>query len=312
MGELNITDSLLQAVDLLVSERISELAFDKTVQARIISCEDNATGKYKIRYQDSILSAYSNEKNKRYVDNTEVYVRIPSGDFSQGDKEILGTIKKLGADYIDAVSNEDKHTVIGTNVFTMGGEVGLCSYRGTQEVVLYQSGTSQSGITVDQTSAKFYAQEMEEFLLGAKFRTNLNDEQKFGQGHYGIRIKCRYYNNRYNQESVSGDSTTVERTYVLDVDNMTGQPYNYILPARQAVYFGCDGDNFIEITYVSFFCSGFPVTDMTKTDADLFMSAPEFQFAETLTEEELNGTSLKILTPNGGFFTSGTEDSIDI
>lgn len=312
MGELNIATPLLQAVDLLMSERLSELAFDKTIQARIISCEDNATGKYKVKYQDSILSAYSMQQNKRYVDNTEVYVRIPNGDFSRDNKEILGTVKKLGADYVDAVANEDRFTFIGTNVLSAAGEVGLCSYRGAQEMVLYQSGTSQSGISIDQTSAEFYAQEMVNFLMGGSFRTNLSDEQKLGQGHYGIRIKARYYNNRYNQNTVSGDATTIERTYILDVDNMTGQPYNYVLPNRQVAIFDTDGDNFIEITYVSFFCSGFPVTDTTKTEADIFFSNPEFQFIEALTEQELNGTSLKILTPNGGFFTSSGEDSIKV
>lgn len=312
MGNLNVAAPILQAVDLLVGERISELQFDKTIQARIISCADNALGKYQIKYQDSYLYAYSNEKNKRYTNNTEVYVRIPNGDFSVDSKEILGTVKKLGADYVDAVSYEDRYTQIGTNVLSAEGQVGLCSYRGTQEVVLYQTGTSTHNIDVDATGAKFYAQEMVNFLLGASFQTKLEDEQKLGQGHYGIKVKARYYNNKYNQQSVSGDDSTVERTYILDVDNMTGQPYNYILPSRQTAIFDTDGDNFIEITYISFFCSGFPVTDMTKTEPDLFMSAPEFWFMEKLTEEQLAGTSVKILTPNGGFFASDDVETIDV
>lgn len=314
MGDkLNIANPILSAVDLLVSERISGLDFDKTIQAKVTECVDTATGKYKLAYQDSIIYAYSQDLSKSYVNNTQVYVRVPNGDFSNGNKEIIGTVKKLGTDYIDVVTTEARFVASGVNcIKNSTNEYGLKSYKeGGDTIVLYDR---ENGIKLidfeEENIQRLYAADMTKVLMGATFRTALDSEQRVGQGHYGIMIKARYYNGKYARDDAQ-NRQYVDRTYVLDVDNMTGQPYNYVVPTRQYAIFDCEGDNYYRIEYVGVFCTGFPLVDNTK-EADIFVSLPEWQFMEALTNEELSGNCLKILTPDYGMFKADDREEIPL
>lgn len=86
-----IEEQILQAIDTIVQKRISELQFDKTLKARIIECVDSSGGQYRVGYQDSILTAYSNNALVSYDDNTMVEILVPLGDLSN-KKMILRSI----------------------------------------------------------------------------------------------------------------------------------------------------------------------------------------------------------------------------
>ena len=108
------TDQILDAVDILVNEKVSTLQFDQTVRATIKEVVDASIGKYKISYQNSLLYAYSLNIDNTYSVGTQVYIEIPSSDFNK-DIIIVGPVSKLGINYVAAVAPEDKVGIIGND-----------------------------------------------------------------------------------------------------------------------------------------------------------------------------------------------------
>lgn len=114
----NMTTAFIQATDIIVEKYLQEAKFTKTVKATIISLVDKKTGRYKVRYQDNVMYAYSKNGEDEYESGDSVYVLIPEGDFSS-DKTILGTTSKTkGGDEEYVIPEKDKYEIIGSNIFT--------------------------------------------------------------------------------------------------------------------------------------------------------------------------------------------------
>ena len=47
----NIEQSICDAIEVITNNAISKAGFDRTIQATIVACMNEATGKYKIKYQ---------------------------------------------------------------------------------------------------------------------------------------------------------------------------------------------------------------------------------------------------------------------
>ena len=69
-------NQILDAIEMIVDKKVNTADYDKTVQGRIISCEDSTIGKYKIQYQDSIFYAYAINADVSYSIGSEVYILI--------------------------------------------------------------------------------------------------------------------------------------------------------------------------------------------------------------------------------------------
>ena len=95
MSNTKIEEAILQAINIVTEKKIEAAQYDKTIQAVIVSCEDETIGN-----QDSLFFAYSGNTNVSYSKGTSVYVLVPNGDMTK-DKTILGATKKLGTDYIN-------------------------------------------------------------------------------------------------------------------------------------------------------------------------------------------------------------------
>lgn len=297
LNAAQIENIICEAVDIIASEKLSNLEFDRTIQARIITCVDSSIGKYKIKYQDSIMYAYAENINTTYLDNQEVYVVIPSNDFS-GTKVIRGSVRKLGTNYISSVTPEDKFTKVGTDIIDDSAAFGLVSYQpGTTEIILYSANQPEENnlISIDKEDLNFYKAGMKQVSIAAKFKTALDAKQQFS-GDYGIRFSIDYWDNTGTERQ------RVTRHYILDVDKMTGNPYKFIVPSRQYGIFDIDGDNLIEINAITIFSKDFPYTNAEITKEDIFISDIEFQFMEPLSDSELSASSLKLITPLGTYY----------
>jgi len=66
MGNAKVTDSILESINILLRQGFSQLEYDKTIQATVISCLDETVGRYKVKYQDSFWEAYSENTNTTY------------------------------------------------------------------------------------------------------------------------------------------------------------------------------------------------------------------------------------------------------
>ena len=298
-----VAENVLDAVEILVDNKVADLQFNKTIRGKIAEVIDASIGQYKIQYQNSYFTAYSADVSATYTKGTDVYVEILSSDFEK-NAVILGTVRRLGSNYLTIVEKLDRYYEIGPKQGNQEDEVGLCSFGGSQTIPI--------NINLDALSMREAAAAADSLQVAMKVKTVLEAKQRAGGGNYGLRIKAKYYNAKYvdHEVAAAADDNIVEREYIFDINDMLGQPYKYTTPSNQYTIFPIDADNFIEITFIEAFCKDFPNTEAGKPN-DIFLSDIHFQFLHTLTDEELANTSLKITTPLGGYFSgNNTGDKI--
>ena len=293
-----IEQNICDAVDILVNRAISQANFDKTISAIVVECIDEVSGRYKVRYQEGTYYATS-DNAAHYGVNTEVYVLIPGGDFSK-EKKIIGSVKNLGKGYGVIADGDEGYNYIGTNVIDFNGEIGLCSYKGEDTKILYQHGATNQLLNINIEAVEEYFKKSTHIIAGARFKTNLAREQK-NYGNYGLIFTLEFLDD--------SKGTSVLKDYIIDVDNMLGQPFNLITPTRQIEEFEINGANFEKIEKITLFAKDFPNKKDDMPD-DIFMRDIELTGAEQLNPALLNSYYLSILTPQGTFFpVDSNEDS---
>ena len=352
---MNLANNILDAMDILAENSVSAVKFDKTVRATITKVIDASIGKYEVKYQDSFFYAYSLDVKKTYTKGTNVFVVIPASDFNK-DPYITGTTTKSASDKNEVLTWEDRLSPIGSNVLNNadGEIIGFCSYESNHTATNHKQLINSSGISVDTNAVDLYKEDSEYLLIGATFQTSLTAEQKVGGGDYGIKVQCKYWNPKYKSKEAAG-SDYITKEYILSVDNMVGQPYNFTYPSQQFAVFEIDSEHFVSITSIEAFCNRFPNSSTTSGEGylingefyktsdgknkitpnpnvymldkntniwykydstnnvyvnqtDIVFSDIRCEFYDALSEEDLQGLSLKITTPLGGFLdTNKTE-----
>jgi hypothetical protein len=87
-------------MQIISNNNISKTDYGTTIQGNIVECKDPSIGKYLVKYQDSLMEAYSTSPSVQYPKNTTVYLFATNGRL--GDlKIILGSTKQLGSNYIE-------------------------------------------------------------------------------------------------------------------------------------------------------------------------------------------------------------------
>lgn len=292
-------NKILDAIQAVVEHEIANANFDKTIRATIVSIEDETIGKYKIKYQDSTLIAYSTSTEVKYPKNSRVYVLIPNGDMSQ-EKTIIGSIDKLGTDYINTISPEEKYENVGTNILNTGKEIfGLCSYRLTDEKVLYDRENNINLINLNSKDAEVYLSKSGSILCGAEFQTDLQKEQKF-KGNYGISFILLFKDNNTGKD--------IKREYIIDIDNMSGSPYEFVNFEKQYGIYNIDTENFLSIEKITIFSKDFPNQDENRPN-DIFIKNIQLMGKNALKEEEISNCSLSFITPKGIYFDTFSLDT---
>ena len=284
-------NQILDAIEMLVDKSVKTAGYDKTVQAKIISCEDPTIGKYKVRYQDSNFYAYSGSSEISYMEGSEVYILIPNNDMSR-DKTILGAVSKLGKDYAVSAEGEEAFEIIGNNCVEDNKEYNLCSYK-TQEFIIYQYGVeSANNLRLNLKSAEEYIKSSTSIILAATIKTSLPTEQQF-RGNYGILYEMIF------KDNATGE--TVTRNYVLDVNQFEGNPYKMPNFKRQVGIFEIDGVNFQRIEKIKLFCYDFPNQNENKPN-DIVIKNFEICGSKALSVADLESCSLSFITPQGVYF----------
>ena len=296
---MSIAENVLDAVDILVEEKVSGLQFNKTIRGKIAEIVDASIGQYKIQYQNSYFTAYAADSNARYSKNSDVYVEILSNDFER-NALILGTVRRLGSNYITIVEKLDKYTEIGQELL-YNDLVEFSSYQGTQTKELYNNIENNNLWSLDKTAIKQAVENSDSIKLGMHIITDLPLKQQT-QGNYGLKVIATYYDEA--QRDDIDNRATLDRLYLFDINDMVGQPYRYVgSGSDQYAIFPIDSKNFVQIKSIAAFCEGFP-EDATKEDIDIKLSDFSLQFLKELSEEQLNGSFLSINSTKGNYFTA--------
>ena len=79
-------EQILQAVDIVVGQRLNDVHFDKTENCTIISDKNKKNGCYEVSNGSTRYNAYvqvdGTDSIPEYKVNDTVQVRIPNGDFT--------------------------------------------------------------------------------------------------------------------------------------------------------------------------------------------------------------------------------------
>lgn len=291
--------NLLDTISLIANDAVSKAQFDKTIQAVIVSCEDQAAGIYKVRYQDSIWLAYSSDLTITYSPDTSVYVLIPGNNMAK-TKTIIGSVNTLGKDYVQYINDEDTLLQNGDSVVSYEDsedtETGLCSYRDEEKILYDESVDGTQILKVDGAAASEYLQGSSHIMIQADFRTNLPKQHRRA-GNYGIKASLQFVN-------PDGEENIV-RDYVLDIDSMVGNPYLFTSSLTQREYFQIDAQNFIKIKQISIFDKDF-VNEVVEGEYedDIFISNIQLYGMNQLTLEQKQGLSLRFKRSQGYIFNS--------
>ena len=357
---MSLAKDLLDSIDILASEKANSVKFDKTVRATISEVTDASIGKYKVKYQNSSFFAYALDLQS-YAKNTAVYVVIPSSDFEK-DPYIVGSVKKLGSNYIEVLNIEDKMSIIGTNILSsLENPIEFYSHRAEyyNTITLYSAKSNDNLIDLNKEDMGIYKQDSEYLVIGANFKTALAAAQKYG-GDYGIKVTFKMGNPVYKSlQDAEEAKDYIYKQCILNTGKMTGQPYDFTAGSDQKAVFDLKSDYFLGIESIEAFVKNFPNQDNSEylsgyyyegefyssptheeetkferdtkarydldsqtwyylsnpedknseyiDPSDIFISNVSLAFYDALSEAELQGISLRVLTPLGGYFTEGID-----
>ena len=332
---MNVAENIINAVNILIDSKTSKLQYNKTIRGQIAEVLDASIGQYKIKYQNSYFTAYSMDSNANYQKGSDVYVEILSSDFEK-NALIVGTVTRLGTHYLSAIDQINNFNEVGINTVDSENVFNFCSYNGIQEQVIWQENAinqylaaylennsaanrnllikqltngatvNYNGFKLDKQAVSEYAAAADTIEIGAHLQTHLESEQRVGSGNYGLKVYTMYYDAAYPNKA---DCELLQKVYIFDINDMTGQPYKYDAGSDQYGIYSIDSENLIGITKIVGFCNNFPVTEAGHEN-DISISDVKVQFLEVLSEEELTSSSLRITTPYGSYFPQGVDSSI--
>lgn len=266
----NIQDAVLKSIDTLVSNRIDKIKADKTIVAQISTCVNALTGEYRLTYQGGFITAFAAE-GASYRQNVSVYVLVPLGDFTN-KKHIVGPAQTLENDQnisfvASALSN---YNLIGKNPITNNFKTppndswGVTSYIKDNYVMLYDRdipATPQNQLlSIDEDEMNNNIKEAEALMIEASFLTNLPREHRVTKtGIYGVQFVLAFADQDKRDED--GNPAINTYSYVLDTNNMTGNPLMYQKWNDQYAIYPIDTANFLYVQSIMFFANDFVTKD---------------------------------------------------
>ena len=292
-GNDSTSNMILDAVEIIVDKKIANAGFDRTVQATVVDVVDRSIGSYKVKYQDSVFIAEATSADLTFSKGTEVYVLIPKNNLSD-KRVILGGVERLGPNYTSFIEDIDKYEILYSNCANYMIEkkpFELCSYQ-DQKIWIQEYGmdSSYSSLISFYDFKNFlsrYPKEADSFIVKFKVKTSLPVYHKT-QGNYGIAFVLGFG---------EGDTVNSERTYILDIDNMIGNPYNYINYTEQYAIFDIT-DDCIGILGAYIFNKDFPKVGEVVNVSDIFIDDIQLYPSRRYTNEELEGGVLSLYSAN--------------
>lgn len=296
-----ISESVLQAVDILVNDAVSKLEYDKTIKAEIYSIANLDSGEYKVRYAGNIFSAYASDLESKYKVGDIVYVMVPEGDFS-GRKIIHSTVKSQSLSYGQMVALTNSIIEVSPTLDV------LYNYNASEEYGVVAGAPPASPLSYktifegDQNGYhglfQQYSKNYELIRIKASFLTTFHSEHT--QGNYGLEV----------QFFTKSDDIVI---YQLDLSSFNGDPYSLSVYSPQSVVVKAQlgyltgiksiklfEENFVYDKYVEY---GLVTDRENTTTPNIFVKDIAIQFVEQkdLTD---NLYYLAIGIPQGNSFTS--------
>lgn len=319
---MELQDSILKAIDAITKTRIDKLQLDKTVTAEIIKCTNALSREYKCSYNGGNITAYAAE-GATYTNGQSVYVLIPQSDMTKR-KTIVGVSSAKEDDKnISFVSSAlSDYNLIGKNVINDKKNiqpVGLHSYKKEEYFLLYDYATrndpSRNYVNIEIEELNNNLKQAEALMIEASFQTRLPKAHKLSQdGIYGLQFVLAFADRDKTDEN--GKPATKYISYVIDSNNMTGNPFRFSSWSEQYQIYPIDIENFLYIDSILFYEKDFIEKDninmANSWGADIFLKDIEVYPLKKI--DAVSGNyKLSLSMPQGSTFRGNTsEDQLDI
>ena len=319
---MELQDSILKAIDAITKTRIDKLQLDKTVTAEIIKCTNALSREYKCSYNGGNITAYAAE-GATYTNGQSVYVLIPQSDMTKR-KTIVGVSSaKEDDENISFVSSAlSDYNLIGKNVINDKKNiqpVGLHSYKKEEYFLLYDYATrndsSRNYVNIEIEELNNNLKQAEALMIEASFQTRLPKAHKLSQdGVYGLQFVLAFADRDKTDEN--GKPATKYISYVIDSNNMTGNPFRFSSWSEQYQIYPIDIENFLYIDSILFYEKDFIEKDninmANSWGADIFLKDIEVYPLKKI--DAISGNyKLSLSMPQGSTFRGNTsEDQLDI
>ena len=319
---MELQDSILKAIDAITKTRIDKLQLDKTVTAEIIKCTNALSREYKCSYNGGNITAYAAE-GATYTNGQSVYVLIPQSDMTKR-KTIVGVSSaKKDDENISFVSSAlSDYNLIGKNVINDKKNiqpVGLHSYKKEEYFLLYDYATrndpSRNYVNIEIEELNNNLKQAEALMIEASFQTRLPKAHKLSQdGIYGLQFVLAFADR--DKTDKNGKPATKYISYVIDSNNMTGNPFRFSSWSEQYQIYPIDIENFLYIDSILFYEKDFIEKDninmANSWGADIFLKDIEVYPLKKI--DAVSGNyKLSLSMPQGSTFRGNTsEDQLDI
>lgn len=319
---MELQDSILKAIDAITKTRIDKLQLDKTVTAEIIKCTNALSREYKCSYNGGNITAYAAE-GATYTNGQSVYVLIPQSDMTKR-KTIVGVSSaKEDDENISFVSSAlSDYNLIGKNVINDKKNiqpVGLHSYKKEEYFLLYDYATrndsSRNYVNIEIEELNNNLKQAEALMIEASFQTRLPKAHKLSQdGVYGLQFVLAFADR--DKTDKNGKPATKYISYVIDSNNMTGNPFRFSSWSEQYQIYPIDIENFLYIDSILFYEKDFIEKDninmANSWGADIFLKDIEVYPLKKI--DAVSGNyKLSLSMPQGSTFRGNTsENQLDI
>ena len=219
--EKDYNEILCQAIDTIVTHRLKEVVYDKTIICEIVNDTDKDIGHYIVTDGTIKFDAYS--ESTRYKNKDQVYVIIPQGDFSQ-QKIILSkyTVDNKN-NPITYVAPLGSVVAMTDNLISNSINEGILANGETTTKLIWSSNLREDpNSTLDIQNNGIYTT----LGLRADFKCLLSD--KFiREGNYGLRLDL------FSDSTTDSSEEYLVSSVYLDTIDMFGDPYSFTAPFQQ-------------------------------------------------------------------------------
>jgi len=317
----NFEKNICEAIEVIANNLISNAGFDRTIQATIVSCVNNATGKYKIKYQDNLMHAYSGEPEKTYSKGSQVYVLIPGGDFTK-DKKILGIAGEINTEYDPNTIFKDRYEFTSSNLIENQDSEFKIWHKTNEKLENLETGNSYKleiikDYSVSKTQNNFikranvFIKRSKYLYLSGIFSTNIED---------WVDNIINNYTPKFGLELVLLDKKNNEVTYNLDNSNGIYGTLSLLNNVESHIVIRLP-DNIKAAKSIKLFVSGFMgdgeehinyINPGTEIDYDIFVKNLKMYTAVSV-QDEIGKDGIILTYPTGHtILTSDPKETIKV
>lgn len=291
MGQSQATEYILQAVSEVTNAEMRKLAFDKTIKALIIDDSEASKGIYKVSQigaeKTNIFKAYS--ENTTYKKDECVYITIPEGNASSGNKIIIGRYVDESETYYNYVNPMDSYLDITGN---------LIDALDKKQFDLTANYAPVSDIVIWETSEKTL-RGYDRMALRGEFKTWLSNLD-INSGTYGLELLIednmgKFIIYKLTSKEMYGNPYAFETFYkqeiLLDISSIEEIKRMRLRFVQENDFYMSDGTR----------ASGLGEDD-TRAPSNIFLKAPYISVGYDISDFE--GDDLRIYTEDEQTFNS--------